>query len=302
MKGLRAALLKTIWGYWWMGAGHEPAVCPHSPESQLDPGLHQKQRGQQGEGGNPAPLLCNVRPLLEHCVQMWRPRYRRDVDLLECIQKRATKMIHRMDLSYKDRLRELGLFSLEKRRLWGDLRAAFQYLTGNDRKEGDRLFSWICSDGTNGNGFKLKKGRFRLDIRKKSFTLRMVRHWNRLPRDVVDAPSPETFKARLDQALGNLMELWCPCALQGSWTRLQKSLPTLRFCDSIINSSLLVRLHHKWIRWCESKEVFSVFYWGSWGSELINLPKSRRADLPRVRFQSPESEPCALSTRPTFPL
>jgi len=58
-----------------------------------------------------------VRPLLEHCVQMWRPRYRRDVDLLECIQKRATKMIHRMDLSYKDGLRELGLFSMEKGRL-----------------------------------------------------------------------------------------------------------------------------------------------------------------------------------------
>ena len=64
--------------------------------------------------------LCSVlvRPHLEHCVQMWRPQYRRNVDFLECIQKRATKMIHRMEhLSYKDRLRELGLFSLEKRRL-----------------------------------------------------------------------------------------------------------------------------------------------------------------------------------------
>ena len=59
-----------------------------------------------------------VRPKLEHCTQMCSPQYRRDMDLLECIQKRATKMVQGMEhLSYKDRLRELGLFSLEKRRL-----------------------------------------------------------------------------------------------------------------------------------------------------------------------------------------
>ncbi|KFQ92183.1 hypothetical protein Y956_00135, partial [Nipponia nippon] len=55
------------------------------------------------------------------------------------------------------------------------------------------------------NGFKLKEGRFRLDIRKKFFTVRLVKHWNRLPREVVDAASLETFKNRLDGALGNLL-------------------------------------------------------------------------------------------------
>ncbi|KFW61538.1 hypothetical protein AS28_02149, partial [Pygoscelis adeliae] len=55
------------------------------------------------------------------------------------------------------------------------------------------------------NGFKLQEGRFRLDIRKKFFTVRVLKHWHRLPREVVDAPSLETFKARLDGALSNLM-------------------------------------------------------------------------------------------------
>jgi len=72
------------------------------------------------------------------------------------------------DLSYKDRLRELGLFSLEKRSLWGDLIVAFQHLKGAYRKDGDRLFSRACCDRTRGNGFKLSEGRFRLDRRKTS--------------------------------------------------------------------------------------------------------------------------------------
>ena len=72
---------------------------------------------------------------------MCSPQYRRDRDLLECIQKRATQMIQGMEqLFYENRLRELGLLSLEKRRLQGDLIAAFQYLKGSYKKEGDRLF------------------------------------------------------------------------------------------------------------------------------------------------------------------
>jgi len=63
------------------------------------------------------------------------------------------------------------------------------------------------SDWTRGNGFKLSEGRFKLHIRKKSFTGRMVRHWNSLPREVVDALSLEAFKVRLDRALSNLIYL-----------------------------------------------------------------------------------------------
>ena len=108
-------------------------------------------------------------------------------------------------LSYQERLRELGLFSLEKRRLWGDLVAAFQYLKGVYKQEGERLFMRVDSNSMRGNGLKLGQGRFRLDIRRKFFTQTLVMHWNRLPKEVVDAPSLKAFKARLDVALGSLV-------------------------------------------------------------------------------------------------
>jgi len=104
------------------------------------------------------------------------------MDLLERGQKKDTKIIRGMEhLSFEDRLRELGLFSLEKRRLQGDLTAAFQYLKGAYKKDEDKLFSRACCDRTRGNGFKLKEGGFRLDIRKKCFTVRVVKLWKRLP-------------------------------------------------------------------------------------------------------------------------
>jgi len=128
------------------------------------------------------------------------------MDVLEWVQRMATKMIRGLKhLSYEERPTESGLFSLEKRRLREDVRAAFQYLKGGYKKAEEGLFTRACRDRTRGNGFKLKEGRFRLDPRKKLFTLRVVRHWNRLPREAADSSSVEVFKARLGGALSNLV-------------------------------------------------------------------------------------------------
>ena len=90
---------------------------------------------------------------------------------------------------------------LKNRRLWGDLTVAFQYLKTAYKQEGEQLFMRVGSDRTRENGFKQRQGRFGLDIRRKFFTQRVVTHWNRLPREVVDTPSLEALKTRLYSAL-----------------------------------------------------------------------------------------------------
>ena len=97
------------------------------------------------------PLYSAVlRPHLEYCIQMWIPQYRRDIDLLECIQRRATKMVHRMEhLPYKDRQRA-GVVQLGEEKALREPDSGLSVSLGSYRKEGDRLFGRVCGDRTRG--------------------------------------------------------------------------------------------------------------------------------------------------------
>ena len=106
---------------------------------------------------------------------------------------------------FEGRLRDLNLFSLCKRRLRWGLVAAYNHIRGQQQGLGENLFTRAPLGVTRNNGHKLREERFRLDIRKNDFTVRVARAWNRLPGEAVLSPSLEIFKRRLDRHLAGVL-------------------------------------------------------------------------------------------------
>ena len=104
-------------------------------------------------------------------------------------------------MTYGERLRELGMCSLQQRRARGDMIAVFNYVKGNHVEEGANWFTAALESRTRSHGFKLRERRFHLNSRNHFLMVRAVHRWNKLPRRVVESPSLEVFKSRLDEHL-----------------------------------------------------------------------------------------------------
>ena len=147
-----------------------------------------------------------VRPHLEYCIQAWRPYHRGDIDMLEKVQRRATKLIPSLRrLSYEDRLRELNMFSFERRCERGDMIEVYKIFNGLDDVNASKFFELDDDNRTRGHFLKIKKKQCRLDVRKNFFTNRVVDPWNKLPEHVISSSSLSSFKSRLDKHMTTVL-------------------------------------------------------------------------------------------------
>ena len=145
---------------------------------------------------------CRIAASLEYCIQAWNPHLRKDVDMLEKIQRRATKLIPELrDLTYEERLKECGLTTLETRRLRGDQIEVFKILNGYENIDSNIFFEIKESKITRGHNYTLVKKQSRLDVRKFSFSQRTINVWNNLSTDCVHASSVNMFKNKIDKYL-----------------------------------------------------------------------------------------------------
>ena len=139
-----------------------------------------------------------VRPHLEYCLQVWRSCLKNDIDLLEGVQRRATKLILGWDKRcYQERLDLCNLQTLEVRGLRGDLIQVFQLLKGLDNVSLKKFVVIDSNHNRRGYNLKLLKPRATLDIRLHSFSHRVVNYWNKLPVEVINCQSLDAFKYKL---------------------------------------------------------------------------------------------------------
>mgnify|MGYP005605461457 FL=1 len=144
-----------------------------------------------------------VRPHLEYCVQVWSPYQIGDIQTLEKVQRRATKLVNGIaKYSYEERLNYLGLTTLQMRRIRGDLIETYKLLTGKEKVGYEQFFRLAgASHGLRGHSLKLFAGRSRTELRRNFFSNRVVKSWNSLSQSVVDASTVNGFKNRLDKEM-----------------------------------------------------------------------------------------------------
>ena len=146
-----------------------------------------------------------IRPHLEYAVQFWAPSLKKDIGRLEAVQARATKLIPSIrQLGYQRRLKSLNLYSLETRRLRGQLIETFKILKGFNNINYRDLFT-LCNNQTRSNGWKIELKRYNTDLCGSFLTYKIGNIWNRLPAEVVNSSSVNQFKNKLDKIMHTLV-------------------------------------------------------------------------------------------------
>ena len=140
-----------------------------------------------------------VRPHVEYATSIWSPVYKKDIIQIENVQRRATRLVSNLKyLTYPERLKTLGLPTLEYRRDRANMIQVYKILNNIDKVDKDSLFKMSTYQATRGHSQKIYKQRYRLKIRGHFFSNRIVDSWNDLPSEVVNAPFLNSFKSRLN--------------------------------------------------------------------------------------------------------
>ena len=146
-----------------------------------------------------------VRPKIDYCVQAWRPYLKKDIEILEKVQRRATKIITECKgLGYADRLRVTGLTTLEQRWNRGDMIETFKTIRGINKVDYKKFFSFSDNTHTRGHKWKLTKNRSRLECRRNFFSCRAVDRWNKLPGNIVESSTTNSFKNNYDKYINKV--------------------------------------------------------------------------------------------------